>query len=51
MNDDIVDLYIEGFKKIDQNINKIIQYCNKEDKYCSPYEGIAKLSDTKGIFI
>ena len=51
MNNNIVDLYIEGFKKIKENIEQIIKYCNAEDNYSSPYSGIAKLSDTKGIFI
>ena len=51
MNDDIVNLYIEGFKKIKKNINQIIEYCKNDDSYCSPYNGIAKLSDTKGVFI
>ena len=27
MNDKIVDLYIEGFKKINENINQIVEYC------------------------
>ncbi len=51
MNDDIVDLYIKGFKKISDNLEKIVEYCNSDDYYCSPYVGIAKLSDTKGTFI
>ena len=33
------------------NINQIIEYCKNDDSYCSPYNGIAKLSDTKGVFI
>ena len=51
MNPDIVDLYIEGFRKLDNNIEQIIAYCNNEENYISPYNGIAGLSDTKGIFI
>lgn len=51
MNDKIVDLYIEGFKKINENINRIVEYCNNEESYYSPYQGMAKLSDTKGVFI
>ena len=50
MNDNIVDLYIEGFKKINENINQIVEYCNNEESYYSPYQGMAKLSDTKGVF-
>ena len=51
MNDAIVELYIDGFKKIKKNINQIVEYCNNQKSYCSPYQGMAKLSDTKGIFI
>lgn len=51
MNDDIINLYIEGFKKINNNIDKIIEYCNSDDNYSSPYNTIAKLSDTKGKFV
>lgn len=50
-NPDIVDLYIEGFKKIANNLDQIIEYCNNEKGYISPYNEIAGLSDTKGIFI
>ena len=51
MNNEIVDLYIEGFKKIADNIDQIVEYCNNEEIYISPYSGIAGLSDTKGVFI
>ena len=51
MNDDIVDFYIEGFKKISQNIEQIVDYCNSSDEYSKPYNEIVKLSDTKGVFI
>ena len=51
MNDNIVELYIEGFKKIAKNIKKIAEYCKNEEIYCSPYKEIAKLSDPKGVFI
>ena len=51
MNDDIINFYIEGFKKISQNIDKIVDYCNSSDEYINPYNEIVKLSDTKGVFI
>ena len=51
MNDEVVDLYIKGFKKVTENIDKIVEYCNSSDEYKSPYTEIPKLSDTKGIFI
>ena len=51
MNNEIVDLYIEGFKKIADNIDQIVEYCNNEEIYISPYSGIVGLSDTKGVFI
>lgn len=51
MNDEVVDLYIKGFKKVIENIDRIIEYCNSSDEYKSPYTEIPKLSDTKGIFI
>lgn len=51
MNDEIIDLYIKGFEKINKNINKIIEYCNLSNEYISPYLKIPKLSDTKGMFI
>ena len=35
----------------ENNINQIVEYCNNQKSYCSPYQGMAKLSDTKGIFI
>jgi len=50
-NPDIVDLYIEGFKKIANNLDQIIEYCNNEENYISPYNEIVGLSDTKGIFL
>ena len=51
MQDEVVDLYIQGFEKIKENINQIVGYCNNEEEYHSPYEGIARLSDTNGKFI
>ena len=51
LNEEIVDLYIEALKKIKDNINLIIDYCNKNgEKYVSPYVGLAKLSDTRGVY-
>lgn len=46
-NPDIVDLYIEGFKKIINNLDQVIDYCNNEKIYTSPYNEIVGLSDTK----
>lgn len=51
MQDEVIDLYIQGFEKIKENINQIVEYCNDEEEYHSPYEGIARLSDTNGKFI
>lgn len=51
MQDEVIDLYIQGFEKIKENINQIVEYCNNEEEYHSPYEGIARLSDTNGKFI
>lgn len=51
MQDEVIDLYIQGFEKIKDNINQIVEYCNNDDEYHSPYEGIARLSDTNGKFI
>jgi hypothetical protein len=51
MQDEVIDLYIQGFEKIKENINQIVGYCNNEEEYHSPYEGIARLSDTNGKFI
>lgn len=52
MNDDVADLYVEGLNKINDNIEKIVEYCNNDkEEYISPYKEIPKLSDTKGAFI
>ena len=51
MQDEVIDLYIQGFEKIKENINQIVEYCNDEEEYHSPYEEIARLSDTNGKFI
>ncbi|MCI9016870.1 MAG: hypothetical protein HFJ53_06880 [Clostridia bacterium] len=51
MNDKIVDLYIQGLKKIAYNIDELIEYCNNEKSYFNPYNEICRLSDTKGIFM
>ena len=51
MQDEVIDLYIQGFEKIKENINQIVEYFNDEEEYHSPYEGIARLSDTNGKFI
>lgn len=50
LNSEIIDLYIKGFEKLKENIDEVISYYNTKDDYKSPYEGIAKLSDTKGEF-
>ena len=49
-NEEIVELYIQGFKKIKENLKEVIDYCKKKTFYVSPYLGIARLSDTKGEF-
>ncbi len=51
MQDGIIDLYIQGFEKVKENIEQIVEYVNNETEYHSPYEGIARLSDTNGKFI
>lgn len=49
-SNDIVDLYLKSFEKIKNNLDEVLKYCENKKGYVSPYEGIARLSDTKGEF-
>lgn len=48
----VIEQYIKGFQKIMDNLDSLLSYCKKiEPLYKEPWDDVAKISDTNGLFI